>query len=336
MEKLKDIDFAYASARVRAVENSLFDKAKLDRMIDAQSAMDAARVLIDADYGVSSAELNENVYNYERLLSEELEKAYALISEISPQKEILDVLRIRNDYNIIKIILKAEFLGTSDFQLSDTGSICVEKLKTMVRERSFSDLDNDMRDAVEESIDVYGRTNDPQAIDIILDVSCYKLMKKSAEHIQNDFLTVLVEAMIDLINIKIFIRLKALNKQTDFFNKTFLYGGKLDKSLFINNLDTQLEVFQEALKYTPYGDAAEKGIENYRNTGSMTILEKVFDNYIIEYIKKSKHISMGLEPLIGYLVAKENEIKNIRIIMIGKINNISPETIRERLRENYV
>ena len=34
--------------------------------------------------------------------------------------------------------------------------------------------------------------------------------------------------------------------------------------------------------------------------------------------------------------AKENEIKLIRIIMVGKINGIEAGVIRERLRDNYV
>ncbi|MDU7110698.1 MAG: V-type ATP synthase subunit C, partial [Clostridium perfringens] len=33
---------------------------------------------------------------------------------------------------------------------------------------------------------------------------------------------------------------------------------------------------------------------------------------------------------------KENEIKQIRTIMVGKLNNITKEVIRERLRDGYV
>ncbi|MDK2799758.1 MAG: V/A-type H+/Na+-transporting ATPase subunit [Clostridiales bacterium] len=47
-------------------------------------------------------------------------------------------------------------------------------------------------------------------------------------------------------------------------------------------------------------------------------------------------MAFGIEPLVAYLMAKENEIKIVRIIMVGKINNISNEIIRERLREAYV
>ena len=45
---------------------------------------------------------------------------------------------------------------------------------------------------------------------------------------------------------------------------------------------------------------------------------------------------LGPEPVIAYLLAKENEIKIIRIIMVGKINRLPTEEIRERLRDVYV
>jgi V/A-type H+-transporting ATPase subunit C len=56
----------------------------------------------------------------------------------------------------------------------------------------------------------------------------------------------------------------------------------------------------------------------------------------MDFIKKAKQVSFGVEPLIGYIIAKETEIKIIRIIMVGKLNNIAPNIIRERLRDAYV
>jgi V/A-type H+-transporting ATPase subunit C len=57
------------------------------------------------------------------------------------------------------------------------------------------------------------------------------------------------------------------------------------------------------------------------------MLEKLSDNYIMAYVRKALFTAFGLEPLIGYLIAKENEIKNLRIIMVGKINGISNDII---------
>ena len=60
------------------------------------------------------------------------------------------------------------------------------------------------------------------------------------------------------------------------------------------------------------------------------------DDFLLSFVKASRWNPLGIEPIIGYLLAKENEIRLIRIIMVGKINNLPAETIRERLRDVYV
>ena len=52
--------------------------------------------------------------------------------------------------------------------------------------------------------------------------------------------------------------------------------------------------------------------------------------------KTSKYINIGPEPIFSYIVAKEAEIKTLRIILVAKLNNLSPDVIRERVRELYV
>jgi len=36
------------------------------------------------------------------------------------------------------------------------------------------------------------------------------------------------------------------------------------------------------------------------------------------------------------VLAKETELKNIRILLVGKLNGLSKEILEERLREPYV
>ena len=44
----------------------------------------------------------------------------------------------------------------------------------------------------------------------------------------------------------------------------------------------------------------------------------------------------GIAPLAAYILARENEIKMVRIILSGKLNGFPDEFIRERLRDMYV
>lgn len=45
----------------------------------------------------------------------------------------------------------------------------------------------------------------------------------------------------------------------------------------------------------------------------------------------SRFISFGPEPIFAYLVAKEKEISVVRLILVGKLNNIPATKLRERL-----
>jgi len=330
-----DTQYAYAVARIRAVEKKLLDKGNIDRMVDAKTPEEALKVAIDAGYGSSSGEALDAL-EYEQLLKEEQKKTYRLLKEIAPEPEVFDLFLRRNDYHNIKVLLKSEFLGQqNDEILVDTGSIPLNKLKVMLKDRNLADMPVIMRKAIEECIDTFNRTGDPQTIDLILDRASFRQMKDAAEASNNGFLKNLIEILIDLANIKIFLRVKSLKKSWDFLQRILLAGGSIDSKLFVDNIDESYDSFMTMLNYKPYSKLAE-GIESFKNTGSLTKFEKFSDNYVTSFIKKAIFRPLGIEPLVGYLIAKENEIRNVRIVMVGKMNNISNDIIRERLRETYV
>ena len=48
--KIKDTEYLYASARVRALEAKLISREVIERMLDAESASDAAKILQELGY----------------------------------------------------------------------------------------------------------------------------------------------------------------------------------------------------------------------------------------------------------------------------------------------
>lgn len=72
-----------------------------------------------------------------------------------------------------------------------------------------------------------------------------------------------------------------------------------------------------------------------RSGEDLELSEKNLDNYLMDKIKLFKINPFGMESILGFLYAKETEIKNVRIILAGKINNIENNMIFERLREGY-
>ena len=117
-----------------------------------------------------------------------------------------------------------------------------------------------------------------------------------------------------------------MGKGTDFLLRALVDAGKIKPAEFVRDMAGSLK---DLLRATPYEELAE-------NEENITELEKQADNFLIRYIKKAKYITFGIEPLIAYLIAKENEVKLARIVLTGKKSHLPPEVIKERLRDSYV
>jgi V/A-type H+-transporting ATPase subunit C len=336
ISSMSENKYLYSVTRVRALETKLLDKAKIERMIEAKDADEIIKILIETEYGSSISEM-KSIEDYETVLSKELSKTYELLREISPVPELTDLFSLRYDIHNLKTLLKSSYLDEeNDELLSSIGTIPVQQLKKMVKEKDFSSLDPIIRDCVEHIIGEFTVNPDPQLIDVTLDKCLYNLMYKIARDNKSSFLTDYISAQIDLINIRSLVRVKAMNYGRDFLKKVIIENGKLDYTFFNDIFDETLETLIEKVAFKDYGKAMEEGISSYIKTKSLTKLEKLSDDFIFEIAKKGKYVAFGIEPLIGYLMAKENEAKIIRMIMVGKINEIPNELIRERLRDVYV
>ena len=53
-------------------------------------------------------------------------------------------------------------------------------------------------------------------------------------------------------------------------------------------------------------------------------------------MKPQKYNPFSVGPLVAYALARENEIKTVRIILSGKRTGMPEASIRERVREMYV
>jgi len=69
---------------------------------------------------------------------------------------------------------------------------------------------------------------------------------------------------------------------------------------------------------------------------SLSAFERWCDNRLIREIRPQKYNPFTVSPLAAFLLARENEIKTVRILLLGKRNRLPEESIRERLREMYV
>lgn len=336
MSRIKDSRYIYAVSRIRAIENKLLGRKGIDRMLDAQTPEQALKVLLEADYGYPRAGIPAPA-DYEKLLEEEYKKLYALLREVSPDPGVFDIFLQRYDFHNIKVILKAEFAEVRDYDslLSNKGSMEAKRLKAILRDRRLTELPSLVREAVEETIMELNHTRDPQSVELILDRACCRRMKEMADQTGSRFLIDFIATMIDYLNIQIFYRLKKLNKEVDFMRRTLLPGGYLKPEILLEIEEDSISRLETALWNTPYREAASKMVRWCGDGSCDAFPERLSDEFISDGILKGSRKISGLEPLVGYMLGKETELRNVRTVMAGKINGISSDRIRERLRAAY-
>lgn len=100
--------------------------------------------------------------------------------------------------------------------------------------------------------------------------------------------------------------------------------------------DQKVEELLASFHHTPWSGALNRGVEEYKSSGSLAGLERELDNTLLELLHPAKYQAFGIEPLIGFLIAKEQEIKNLRLILTAKQLQLPAKLIKERIRHAYV
>ena len=318
------------SAMLRAREPKLLNLEKANRMLDAASYEDAAKLLTDCGYPDMSQMTAAEVENS---LAERRAAIFEEMRGLSPDKELVDLFKLKYDYHNAKAILKAEAMGSDcTHLLSDAGRIPGVKLRELYNEEKFSSLPKTLADAMAEAKAVLARTANPQLADFVLDKAYFAELHAAAEALNSDFLRGYAAIQVDAANLKSAVRTLRMGKNQDFLAEVLVPGGSVSVERLMGALDKEgmgsLYAHTRLEKAAALGAAAVAG-------GGMTAFEKACENAVTDYMRSSALISYGPEAVAAYLSAIEGEIQAVRMILTGRLAGVKPEAIRERLRDLY-
>lgn len=320
--------YPYAVSKIRVKEMNLLTKHELEQMADEKSVERIKSELVDKEYNL---ELISKIEDFEIVLKNESIKLYNLIKELIPDTEFANIFLCKNDYHNVKLILKAE-IAKKEYKnnLVDAGTKNISEIEKNINNENYSMFSTYMKQGIREIKNMPEIERNPYIIDCILDAKSFQEMKQIAEETKCEFIIKYIIKLIDLTNIKTFFRvIRTLNKDQKIFNIAFVEGGSISKEVFMQSLNQDLQ--STKLKYeSGYKEIYDEAVNN------PDTFDKFCDNYIMEYMKESKLKALTIEPIVAYVYAKETEIKNIRIILTGKLNNINPNILKGRLRESYV
>ncbi len=318
--------YTYAVARIRSKELSLLNGPFLEQLIAAKNYDECFQLLLDKGWGHLDASTNSDA-----LLSAEREKTWTLMSELVEDMSVFDVFLYANDYHNLKAAIKTVCTDSKlDNVFVSSGTIDPEIILKAVKEKEYTLLPEHMRAAAEEAFEVLLHTNDGQLCDIIIDKAALEAVYAAGKASGSELIEQYTELTVAAADIKIAVRSQKTGKSIDFVKRALAECDSLDVESLALAAVSDTDAVYEYLSVTPYHEAIQALKE------SPSAFERWCDNLIIEKIRSQKSNPFTVGPLAAYILARENEIKTVRIILSGKLNSLPVESMRERLREMYV
>lgn len=329
--KIKDTDYLFLSTRIRVLERSLLTRERMERMLEAQTNEEAVKVLVECGYPELPV---VDVDSVNAALAEVRDRVFDDLYSFAPDPAMVDVFKVKYDYHNLKAILKSEAMGLSPERLLvDCGRVPPRELMERLQTGSTFGGPEALYRAAAEAREVLNTSRDPQRSDFVLDRAYFQEMAQLAKATGSAFLEGYVRLLVDAANLKSLVRVLRMRKTDEFLRAVLFEGGSVSVASVLSCMNgVQLDA---VYGMTPFRAAAEAGQAAVAG-GGLTEFEKACDNALMDYVAGSKYVAFGEQPVIGYLVAKENELTAVRIIMTGRLAGLNTEIIRERLREAYV
>ncbi|MDE5582557.1 MAG: V-type ATPase subunit [Ruminococcus sp.] len=306
--------YAVAVGAVKAMENFLLSNSDMEQLINADTQADFDMIL--------SAKSTEN---------KTLSDVWDMLKSYVGDSRELEILLYRNDFHNLKAVLKAMISNRSpENYFIEPSNVTPETLEEAFRTKNADILPDYMRETAEQAYELLTKTLDGQLADSFIDTSALTAMQNSAGKYGGDFMRKYVDLITVYADIKTAYRCSKMNKQRAFLETAVCGSSELDKKSLIRAILSGTDGLLSFLEHTPYAEAVGLLKE------SPAKFEKYCDDAVTELAESTRMQAFGAEPLIAYYIAKEAEIKNVRIISVCRESGAGKETITERLRKLYV
>jgi len=347
-EKIKLGFYPYTYVRTVVMRALLFRKEDYHKMLK-MGFSEIANFLQESHY---RKEINELATHYsgtdllELALNRNLAASFKKLMRISSYEIGLLIKEYakRKDIDDIKTILRGKFTNTEDKlilnSITAAGTLSQDFFASLLKKDSIEEIlkSNGLAEfsLFKNSLKELKENNTLVGIENALDKHYYAhliqfsgmLPKKGA--LFRNFLLKEVE----ILNILTLLRLKKAkfgkNAIKDFI---ILSGNKAKDSRMseIANAD-DLEQLSKILSKTEYKEIIAKGIEEFRKNGSLIALEaELYKHLLRQSILFMHQHPLSIDVILGYMFAKDIEVRNLKIIVKGKQLGLKEDFIESQL-----
>ncbi|MFB6213763.1 MAG: V-type ATPase subunit [Candidatus Nanohaloarchaea archaeon] len=322
-------DYPYMYARVSAKRAKLLDTGDYENLVKMQPN-EIARNLEEGDYREDINELgarHEGVELVELALNRNLSRTLTHLSEIAPPEleEVIETYLRKYELTSLKRLLRWK-KSDRDIEIEDmlvtTGDICGEPIDELKEESfeeileaiRFKDSQVDYRDYIEDPSDL-------REIEHALDRAYYDELDILSEKVESPRFRSFIRKELEYESLSTALRLKKYGYSYEQIEPYLVArnGSSLVEEVgHTEDIDRALEIVK-----------SEKDVDGER-------LEDV--EHALEVQRLEKALTMlhteplGITSILGYIVAKIIEVKNLRMLIRAKQTGIQNlETIRSNL-----
>ncbi len=320
----------FQTAQVRVLEMQMLTRATLLDMANAESFEAAADLLSATEYALPRS--GRSFAELEDILQARRSELRELFSDWIIDKPIVELFRTRDDFANIRLAVRRALterpIGTD---YSNQGNVPPEILEQVFGEESDShsiELPDYMQQAADQATLAYYQNKDIRQIDYAIDSVQAEYNLKEARRLKNVFLLGLFRIQIDLTNIRTLLRLKFAEAEE---TNVFLKGGYIKLERLQRGLDMGYESLGPLFFATPYYRVVEAGANYLASNKSFLATEQQCDEFLTGFLKSTIEVTAGPQPIIAYLLTKENEIRRVRLILTAKKNYLDTKLILDGL-----
>jgi len=323
---MSEVEYTFAVAHIRGLEGRLFSQATIDQLMACKSYDAALDFIIERGWGGMDVERDADA-----ILAVERNKIWETIRSLSVPMDTFDVLSYPDVFHNLKTAIKEVFTGKQNDAFFYEGTVpSREELRDIISRKEFSRLPGNMDRAAAEAFETIFHTHDGQLCDVIIDRACLEAIDEAGRESDSGAIQRYAETSVALADIKIAVRCQKTGKSIDFTRRALQPCSGIDAERLAKAAASGFDAILEYLSSGSFRDAADALRQ------SPSAFECWCDNYLMEILRPEKYEVFSVGPLVAYVLARENEIRTVGIILSGKLNGLTDESIRERVRDMYV
>lgn len=350
-EKTKRINlkrYPYTYVRTAVMRSLLFKKEDYHKMLK-MGFSEIANFLQGSHY---KKEINALATEYsgadllELALNRSLAESFKKLIRISPYELSLLIKEYikRKDIEDIKTILRGKFTSTNErlieSSITAAGTLSYDFLLSLLKKESIEEILKSSKIAEysisKDGLKVLKEKNNLVGIENALDKCYYNHLIQFSSILPKegtlfrDFLLKEVE----ILNILTLIRLKKAKLGKEIVKDFIILSGNKSsdsKMMSLAELDN-LEELSRMLERTEYKNIIAKGIEEFKKNGSLITFEAQLYKYLLNKSALFMHQHpLSIDVILGYMFAKDIEVRNLKVIVKGKQLGLSEEFIESQL-----